>query len=67
MKKNYLFSGMFLLFISPITCTENGDGSYSIDPTARMTDKQSAILNQSNYSLKNDAGGEPIIRPKKPE
>ncbi|AMO20347.1 hypothetical protein [Flavobacterium columnare] len=67
MKKIYLFSGMFLLFISPITCTENGDGSYSIDPTARMSEEQNSLLNRSNYSLEYDADGEPILRPKKPE
>ncbi|PTD13906.1 hypothetical protein V8245_02770 [Flavobacterium columnare] len=67
MKKIYLFSGMFLLFISPITCTENGDGSYSIDPTARMSEEQNSLLNQSNYSLEYDTDGEPILKPKKPE
>ncbi|MFK7108315.1 hypothetical protein [Flavobacterium oreochromis] len=67
MKKFYLFSGMFLLFISPITCTENADGSYSIDPTARMTEEQSSLLNQSNYTLEYQADGEPIVKPKKPE
>ncbi|MFK7001250.1 hypothetical protein [Flavobacterium oreochromis] len=67
MKKLYLFSGMFLLFISPITCTENGDGSYSIDPTAKMTEEENTLLNRSNYSLEYDMDGEPIIRPRKPE
>ncbi|AUX18309.1 hypothetical protein [Flavobacterium columnare] len=61
MKKIYLFSGMFLLFISPITCTENGDGSYSIDPTARMSEEQNSLLNRSNYSLEYDADGISIL------
>ncbi|MFK7108316.1 hypothetical protein [Flavobacterium oreochromis] len=67
MKKLYLFSGMFLLFISPITCTENGDGSYSIDPTAKMTEEENTLLNRSNYSLEYDMDGEPILKPRKPE
>ncbi|GEM58876.1 hypothetical protein B0A78_10390 [Flavobacterium columnare NBRC 100251 = ATCC 23463] len=67
MKEIYLFSGMFLLFISPITCTENGGGSYSIDPTVRMSEEQKTLLNESNYTLEYTADGEPIIRPKKPE
>ncbi|MCJ1807227.1 hypothetical protein BWK63_04375 [Flavobacterium covae] len=67
MKKLYLFSGMFLLFISPVTCTENGDGSYSIDPTARMSEEQIPPIDQSNYTFEIDTDGEPIVRPKKPE
>ncbi|MCH4829964.1 hypothetical protein BWK60_00360 [Flavobacterium covae] len=67
MKKIYLFSGMFLLFISPVTCTENGDGSYSIDSTARMSEEQIPPIDQSNYTFEIDTDGEPILKPKKPE
>ncbi|AND63794.1 hypothetical protein AX766_04865 [Flavobacterium covae] len=67
MNKLYLFSGIFLLFISPITCNENGDKSCSTNPETKMTEKQNPILNQFNYPLEYDANGEPILRPKKPE
>ena len=68
MKNLAYFSGMFLLLLSPMTCTFNPDGSVNVD-TSNLSESEISNLRETTSSDEYTyeiVDGEPILKPKKP-